>query len=107
MSVCTVDGQRFSQGDVNDPFTIQSMSKPFSYAICLNELGQDLVHRYVSHEPSGRNFNEVVLDKRNKPHNPMLNSGAIITISLLLKGPSCCLSVITFCTVDKSKNSPH
>ena len=64
MSVCTVDGQRFSLGDVNDHFTIQSSSKPFSYAICLNELGEELVHRYVSHEPSGRNFNEIVLDKR-------------------------------------------
>ena len=31
---------------------------------------------------------------RHKPHNPMLNSGAIITSSLLLKGPSCCLSVV-------------
>ena len=63
MSVCTVDGQRFSLGDVDDPFTIQSCSKPFSYAICLNKLGQDLVHRYVSYQPSGRNFNEIVLDE--------------------------------------------
>ena len=64
MSICTVDGQRFSLGDVDDPFTIQSCSKPFSYAICLNELGPDLVHNYVSYEPSGLNFNEIVLDKR-------------------------------------------
>ena len=64
MSVCTVDGQRYSLGDVNVPFTLQSCSKPFSYAICLNELGPDLVHNYVSHEPSGRSFNEIVLDNR-------------------------------------------
>ena len=64
MSVCTIDGQRFSMGDVKVPFTLQSVSKPFTYAICLNELGPDVVHNYVSHEPSGRNFNEIALDKR-------------------------------------------
>ena len=64
MSVCTIDGQRFSLGNVKVPFTLQSVSKPFTYAVCLNELGPEVVHNYVSHEPSGRNFNEIVLDKR-------------------------------------------
>ena len=64
MSVCTVDGQRYSLGDVKVPFTLQSVSKPFTYAICLNELGPEIVHNYISHEPSGRNFNEITLDKR-------------------------------------------
>jgi glutaminase len=79
-----VDGQRFSLGDVNDPFTMQSCSKPFTYGICLNELGSDLVHNYIGHEPSGQDFNSILLDKNDKPHNPMLNSGAIITASLLI-----------------------
>ena len=64
MSVCTVDGQRYTLGDVKVPFTLQSVSKPFTYAICLNELGPEIVHNYISHEPSGRNFNEIALDKR-------------------------------------------
>ena len=75
---------RFSLGPVNTKFTLQSCSKPFTYAICLNELGEKRVHDFVSHEPSGANFNSVILDSRNKPHNPMLNSGAIICSSLLL-----------------------
>ncbi|TRY63704.1 hypothetical protein TCAL_03613, partial [Tigriopus californicus] len=83
-SVCTVDGQRLSLGNVDQSFTIQSCSKPFTYAICLNELGPEMVHKYVSHEPSGRNFNEICLDARDKPHNPMLNSGAIMISSLCL-----------------------
>ena len=37
-------------------------SKPFSYAIATQELGQGTVDKYVSHEPSGRNFDEIVLD---------------------------------------------
>jgi glutaminase len=30
------------QGDVNVPFTLQSCSKPFTYGICLNELGPEV-----------------------------------------------------------------
>ncbi|XP_037035921.1 glutaminase liver isoform, mitochondrial isoform X2 [Bradysia coprophila] len=83
VSVCTIDGQRFSIGDVNVPFTLQSCSKPLTYAIALEKLGQDLVHQYVGQEPSGRNFNELVLDYNKKPHNPMINAGAILVCSLL------------------------
>ena len=70
VSVCTVDGQRFSLGDIHTPFTMQSCSKPFTYGICLNELGSKVVHQYVSHEPSGRNFNEICLDSRGNLSHP-------------------------------------
>ena len=66
MSVCTVDGQRLSlvrspplhnpltslyiQGDVETPFTMQSCSKPFTYALCLSELGHDVVHQYIGND---------------------------------------------------------
>lgn len=66
VSVCTIDGQRFSIGDVTVPFTLQSCSKPLTYAIALEQLGQEMVHRYVGQEPSGRNFNELVLDYNSK-----------------------------------------
>ena len=39
VAVCTVDGQRFSIGHADVPFTIQSVSQAVTYAICLNELG--------------------------------------------------------------------
>lgn len=83
ISICTVDGQRFSIGDSLVPFSIQSCSKTLSYAIALESLTSEKVHQYVGHEPSGRIFNEMVLDFQNKPHNPMINAGAIVVASLL------------------------
>ena len=43
MSVCTVDGQRMSRGCVETPFTLQSCSKPFTYALALQELGTQVL----------------------------------------------------------------
>ncbi len=65
VSVCTVDGQRLSLGDTATPFTMQSSSKPFTYAVCLNELGREVVHGFVGQEPSGRVFNELSLDNNS------------------------------------------
>ena len=64
ISVCTVDGQRFSIGDATTPFSLQSLSKPITYGISLNELG-DEVHHYQGREPSGRKFGEIVLDQNS------------------------------------------
>uniref|UniRef100_A0A7E4W387 glutaminase n=1 Tax=Panagrellus redivivus TaxID=6233 RepID=A0A7E4W387_PANRE len=83
ISICTIDGQRASWGDAKIPFCVQSVSKAFNYSVAASELGADLVHAYVGQEPSGRLFNEICLDNNNKPHNPMVNSGAIIVSSLI------------------------
>eukprot|EP00095_Tigriopus_kingsejongensis_P011529 maker-scaffold33_size549341-snap-gene-1.27 protein:Tk11529 transcript:maker-scaffold33_size549341-snap-gene-1.27-mRNA-1 annotation:"glutaminase kidney mitochondrial-like" len=85
VSICTVDGQRFSLGNADESFTIQSTCTPITYAITLNELGEDLVHKYQGRKPSGRMFNEIVLDDNNKPHNPLVNSGAIMSAALILQ----------------------
>ncbi|XP_018006527.1 glutaminase kidney isoform, mitochondrial isoform X3 [Hyalella azteca] len=83
VSMCTVDGQRYSVGDVKESFTIQSCSKPLTYAIACAENGPEKMHQYIGFEPSGRFFNELCLDYKNKPHNPMINSGAILTAALI------------------------
>uniref|UniRef100_A0A915BDL2 glutaminase n=1 Tax=Parascaris univalens TaxID=6257 RepID=A0A915BDL2_PARUN len=83
VSICTIDGQRVNFGDAKQPFCVQSVSKAFNYAIVASDLGADFVHSYVGHEPSGRLFNEICLDCNGKPHNPLINAGAIIVTSLL------------------------
>uniref|UniRef100_A0A914XA53 glutaminase n=1 Tax=Plectus sambesii TaxID=2011161 RepID=A0A914XA53_9BILA len=85
VSICTVDGQRISFGDATAPFCFQSVSKAFNYAILASDIGADAVHSFVGQEPSGRFFNEICLDGNNRPHNPMVNSGAIIVTSLMKK----------------------
>ncbi|XP_052237683.1 uncharacterized protein LOC127848996 [Dreissena polymorpha] len=76
----------YSVGDVNYPFCLQSVSKPLTYAMALNDLSPEIVHEFVGQEPSGVTFNSLSLDYRNKPHNPMINAGAIAICSLLKQG---------------------
>ena len=88
ISICTVDGQRLSIGDVDIPFCIQSCSKALTYAINVSELGPDKVHQHLGKEPSGIGFNQIQLDKNGLPHNPMINPGAIACCSVLKTGMS-------------------
>jgi glutaminase len=100
VAVCTVDGQRWSHGDSNVPFCIQSSSKPLTYAMALELHGEEKVHQHIGREPSGRNFNSKVLFNsgvekgngghgstavayRHIPHNPCINAGAIMAASLV------------------------
>jgi len=83
IAVCTVDGQRFSVGDAATGFCLQSVSKTVSYCLALDEHGTDAVHRHVGREPSGQSFNELALNPKGLPHNPMVNAGAIMTTSLI------------------------
>src|SRR6516165_8947593 len=83
IAVCTVDGQRFSVGDAATAFCLQSVSKTVSYCLGLDEHGIEAVHQHVGREPSGRSFNELALNPKGQPHNPMVNAGGIMTCSLI------------------------
>ncbi|MBW9216484.1 glutaminase [Mumia sp. zg.B53] len=79
----TVDGEVYGAGDVDAPFTIQSISKPFVYALALADRGFDAVLDKVGVEPSGEAFNEISLEPDSgRPLNPMINAGAITAHSL-------------------------
>jgi glutaminase len=85
IAICTADGQLFEIGDTRYEFSVQSTSKPFSYAMALEELGADEVHRWVGQEQSGGTFNDykLSLDAERRPLNPMINAGAIATLALV------------------------
>lgn len=83
VSICTVDGQRFSLGDSKTNYSLQSSCKPINYCLALEELGADKVHEHVGREPSGLSFNELTLNSRGLPHNPMINSGAMMSCALI------------------------
>ncbi|GAB10260.1 glutaminase [Gordonia araii NBRC 100433] len=81
-AMATLDGEVYAVGDADVPFTIQSISKPFVYALALTDRGLDDVLAKVGVEPSGEAFNEVSLDDTGRPLNPMINAGAITAHSL-------------------------
>lgn len=82
VAVCSVDGQRFAIGDYKDHFCLQSVSKCLHYPIVLEDLTTKEVHKYVGLEPSGQTFNYLHLNNNDRPHNPMLNSGALLLCAL-------------------------
>ena len=84
IAVATVDGQVYAAGDAAAEFTIQSISKPFVYAMAIEDRGLDDVLERIGVEPSGEAFNELSLEEGSKrPLNPMINAGAITAHSLV------------------------
>ncbi|MBR0713326.1 glutaminase A [Bradyrhizobium liaoningense] len=83
ISLATLDGHVYEVGDSRVPFTIQSMSKPFVFALALDVLGASRVESAIGVEPSGDPFNSIRLNSDNHPFNPMVNAGAIACTGLI------------------------
>ncbi|HTS66573.1 MAG TPA: glutaminase A [Candidatus Acidoferrales bacterium] len=85
----TTDGRTFTVGDIDYAFSIQSISKVFTLALAMEELGPEEVFKKIGSEPTGRPFNSVsaVEDLPGRTGNPFVNAGAIATTSLI-KGAS-------------------
>ncbi|HTP32973.1 MAG TPA: glutaminase A [Candidatus Acidoferrales bacterium] len=81
----TTDGQTFTAGDIDYAFSIQSISKVFTLALAMEELGAAEVFKKIGCEPTGRPFNAVaaVEDLPGRTGNPFVNAGAIATTSLI------------------------
>ena len=81
----TATGSVYEVGDSAQPFTIQSISKPFVYGLALEDHGRAQVLTRVGMEPTGDAFNSISLDPgTGRPRNPMINAGAIATTGLIL-----------------------
>jgi glutaminase len=84
IAIATAEGDTLQTGTSDQPFTLQSISKPFAFGMALEECGEDEVMTRVSVEPSGDVFNSIELQNgTNRPHNPMVNAGAITVTALL------------------------
>src|ERR1700744_592926 len=83
IGLATLDGHVYEVGDTRVPFTIQSMSKPFVFALALDSLGASRVESVIGVEPSGDPFNSIRLNAENPPFNPMVNAGAIACSGLI------------------------
>ena len=69
--IATADGRLFEVGDCDQPFTIQSISKPFTFGMAIEELGHEKVFEHVGVEPSGDAFNSIELQRdRTGPSIP-------------------------------------
>jgi glutaminase len=85
IAVVTTDNQVFELGDVKYSFSIQSISKVYTLALAMEELGYDKVFQRIGSEPTGRAFNSVtaVVEMPTHTANPLVNAGAIATTSLI------------------------
>jgi glutaminase len=85
IAVVSTDNQSVSVGDTKTAFSIQSIAKVFSLALALQEHGPDKVFEKIGSEPTGRAFNSpvAVVDMPTHTANPLVNAGAIATVSLI------------------------
>jgi len=87
LCLAMADGELYRAGESSLPFTIQSISKPFVYAMALQQFGHEEVRRCVGVEPSGEAFNSISLEPvSGRPLNPMINAGSIAISSMIYKG---------------------
>lgn len=87
MAVLPVGGEMAVGGDVDLPFSMQSISKIFTLNLALDKVGNELWRR-VGREASGNAFNSIVQleQERGIPRNPLINAGAIVVADVLLSG---------------------
>lgn len=84
--VTTLDGEEYFAGDYDTKFTIQSISKVVTLMLAILDNGTEYVFSKIGMEPTESAFNSIVNlenNKQKKPLNPMINAGAIATVSLI------------------------
>jgi len=85
IAIVTTNNQSLTMGDVKYSFSIQSISKVYTLALAMEELGADQVFQKIGSEPTGRPFNSpiAVVDMPTHSGNAFVNAGAIATTSLI------------------------
>lgn len=85
IAIVTVQGKVTEIGDVNVPFPMESISKPFVYALALQDNGEKFMDEKVGLNATGHAFNstEAITEKANHLQNPLVNAGAIQVTSFI------------------------
>ena len=83
--ITLADGTTYMAGDTDHSFSIQSVSKPFTMALVMNEQGPQAIVDKIGVEPTGMPFNSIVAIEVNeqRSRNPLVNAGAIASVSML------------------------
>jgi glutaminase len=85
IALVTVDGQVFTVGDVEQLFSIQSISKVFTMAEVMQESGDEAIQKGVGVDATGQVFNSIDAIEQHRGHemNAFVNPGAIATTSMV------------------------
>ena len=85
VAIVTAKGETYTAGDVDYAFTIQSVSKPFTAALVMQEQGSEAILDKIGVEPTGQKFNSILATQiiPQVSVNPLVNSGAIAAVSMV------------------------
>lgn len=85
IAIVTAKGDVYSVGDHDYRFAIESISKFCTLALALEEKGAEIVKEKIGTSPTGLPFNSVIALELHgdKPLSPLVNAGAMSTVSLL------------------------
>lgn len=85
VAAVTVDGAQVAAGDADFAFALESISKICTLVQALEEHGAEVVRKKIGADPTGLPFNSVMALElhKGKPLSPLVNAGAMATVSLL------------------------
>ncbi|CCK75102.1 L-glutamine amidohydrolase [Oleispira antarctica RB-8] len=85
ISIVTAEGKKYSAGDINHVFSMQSIGKAFNLAALINQQGAQAVVDNIGVNATGLPFSSIMAIELNEERsvNPLVNAGAIATVSLI------------------------
>ncbi|MDE5413113.1 glutaminase A [Alkalihalobacterium chitinilyticum] len=87
VAIYTGEQECMYAGNIEERFTLQSISKVLTLALALMDRGTDYVFQRVGMEPTGDPFNSISkleTSVPSKPLNPMINAGALAVTDMLV-----------------------
>ncbi|WP_422132652.1 glutaminase A [Endozoicomonas sp. ALD040] len=85
ISISCCDGTIIHSGDYDYAFALESISKVCSMSLAMQQKGSEEVRKKIGAEPTGLPFNSVLAltVHQDKPLTPLVNAGAISTVSFI------------------------